>query len=182
MKRILALALAFSVAACVLARTGRPASAFQYLVKVWSSHGQVYYLKTVHQPFMQEDLRWYKADGSTGTWAWSEIRSIEFLKNIGWWKGGKPDMEKGRMADVSTWSGKTERAYIWIDQVMGDDPWGPRQVDGENLTKIEFSERAAPPPPGSKQILVCPNGHTWENPGFRFCPYDKQKLSPQTRK
>lgn len=179
MKRPAILPLLAGAAALAASFGTSPARGFDYIAKVWTNDGRIFYFRTLEQPNMNESFRYYTPDG-TGTFAWADVRVLELPKNVGWWKGGDVELEKGQMADVTFWNGETRRAYVWIQAVTGRDPFDARRVYDEDLTRIEFVRRLGTPPPLRPQTLRCANGHQFDDAGFRFCPYDGQKLSPVT--
>ena len=149
-----------------------------YEVKIWSNDGDIWTLHDVHDRGMSG--RWHYWIGSPeegvdeeGELDWGFVDYIDFDDNFAPWDRGPGHpriYRRAHRATVTYNSGEVRSMWIFVDEIVGKDDYGKRKVYGEDMTRIDFLT--------TYHVVAdrCPNGHVWKDQGFRYCPYDGQRL------
>jgi hypothetical protein len=145
-----------------------------YRAKVWTNDGDLYVLQDLKDRGVSG--RWhYWAPGEEGELSWDLVDYVVFLDNEKPWAPGpghaaRRDKPRARRAEVYFNSGDVRELWLYIDVLYGKDHYGKRKVYGNDVTQIDFLTTY------HETVQRCPNGHTWKEPGYRFCPLDGQRL------
>lgn len=145
----------------------------KYPAKLTDLNGRIYNFGDVGHSLARGSFVLY--DGETeGRVPWRDIDSITFVENIGHVPGSKGPKPRGtRRVMLKYVDGQERYVNLVVGRLYGFDGMGQRHVDADELAYLDFDNvRIAP-------ILykTCAHGHVWEEPNFRFCPYDGQELA-----
>lgn len=146
-----------------------------FRAKVWTTGGDLYTLEALKDRGVSGHWHYWAQD-EEGDLSWDLVDYVVFTDNLKPYAPGPGhELKKGkqgaRRAQVYFNSGDVRDLWLKVDVLYGNDDYGRRRIAGRNVTQIDFVNNY------HEIVLRCGNGHTWEEPGFRFCPYDGLRLS-----
>jgi len=172
-RTLLAAAVSVTLLAIPAGKPSRAAEpAIKYPAKVSTLSGYLYRLDDLGGELERGSFVMF--DGETeGRIPWRDIDTVTFVENIGHRPGAAGPTKKGtQRVEIKYVDGQTRYANIVIGRVWGFDGIAHRVVPPRDLASIDFDVvRIAP-----VQYKTCEHGHVWEQPDFRFCPYDGLEL------
>ena len=169
--RILGLALVLgALAAPTALLAGEPE--ILYPAKVSTLGGRVFELKNIGHELGDGYFTFY--DGSAeGRVAWRDLDKVVFVGNIGYGPGASGQrIARTRRVRLYYLDGTDRVVNLVIGHLHGADDLAERNLNPSDLAMIDFDQARIAP----SVYRICERGHQWEDPTYRFCPYDGQPL------
>lgn len=174
-RRSLAAALALTALALTAPRPAPAATEPEvlYPAKVTTLQGRVYTLEDLGSAF--EDGAFVFHDGAEqGRVSWRDLDKVVLVGNIGHGFGSEGSrMPRTRRATLHWLDGTTRTVHLVIGAFHGYDGVDEHQISARQISLIDFDEARIAP----SLYNACPRGHVWEQEGYRFCPYDGERLA-----
>jgi len=162
------LALALLAFGLVPAATRAAEPEILYPATVYTANGNLWHLTSLGHAYEEGSFFYY--DGAEqGRVSWRDLDRVRFIGNIKNVPGANSQRITGtERAELIYVDGTVRQVNLAIGRIFGHDGYGERSSLPNNLIVIDFDEAAIAP----KVYMTCEKGHTFEQPGYNYCPYD----------